>query len=70
MLSDGNFAGIVEAAMVKGLEQLGSACKRFAKDSTAVKKKLKAKAFPPAVLDFLQGCKETGAPAAKKRRTF
>mmetsp|Transcript_62816 Transcript_62816/g.192122 ORF Transcript_62816/g.192122 Transcript_62816/m.192122 type:complete len:339 (-) Transcript_62816:51-1067(-) len=70
MLSDANFAVIVQAAATKGLEQLGSMCKGFANDSMAVKSKVRAGNFPPAVLNFLHGRKEAGAPAAKKRRTF
>lgn len=69
MISDSNFAFIAEAAKLKGLVCLTTACRRFASSSDAVQKALNTGTLPKPVME-LMGALRQEPSSSKRRRTW
>lgn len=70
MVSDATFVSIAEAAKLKGLPHLTTACRNFGANSASVKAQAKARALPKPVMELLGLILEDTSTATKKRRTW
>eukprot|EP00811_Abedinium_folium_P035442 NODE_8232_length_1512_cov_8.294585.p1 GENE.NODE_8232_length_1512_cov_8.294585~~NODE_8232_length_1512_cov_8.294585.p1 ORF type:complete len:344 (-),score=108.42 NODE_8232_length_1512_cov_8.294585:245-1276(-) len=68
-LTDETFASVAEAAVLKSLPELTSACEAFAGDSHAIQQRVQAGTLPHAVLELLKG-EQPQQAAVKRRRTL